>query len=56
MSIGVFFWAVSAILFLLLGFKVIESTDKFDIVMVATGLIPLGLCFSGYVVPVTFRR
>ena len=48
MSIGVFFWAVSAILFLLLGFKVIESTEKFDIVMVAAGLFAIYAVFGGF--------
>lgn len=56
MSIGVFFWAISAALFLLLGFDVVQSTGKVDLVLVAAGLVPLGLMFSGWVVPFTFRR
>lgn len=56
MSVGVFFWAVSAILLLLLGFDIIESSGQIDLVLVALGLIPLGLIFSGWSVPISFVR
>lgn len=56
MSVGVFFWVVSALLFLLLGFDVINSTGKVDLELVAAGLVPLGLIFAGWVVPVNFTK
>ena len=56
MSVGMFFFAISAILLILLGFDVINSTGKVDLTLVALGLIPLGLIFSGWVVPVNFTR
>lgn len=56
MSFGLFCWAVSAILFLLLGFDIINSTGKVDLVLIAAGLVPLGLCLSGWTIPVVIRR
>lgn len=51
MSFGHACWAVSAILFLLLGVDVIQDTGKVHLVLVAAGLVPLGLIFSGWVIP-----
>ncbi len=56
MSVGVFFWVISAIILLGLGFDVINSTGKVDLFVVALGLIPLGLCFSGWTVPINFNK
>lgn len=56
MSFGHICFAISAVLLLLLGFDVINSTGKVDLVMVALGLIPLGLLTSGWVVPLNFNR
>jgi hypothetical protein len=56
MSIGVFFWAASALLLLGLGFDLINSTGKVELELVALGLIPLGLIFSGWIVPINIGR
>lgn len=46
MTFGSICFAISAILLLLLGFDVISSTGKVDLVTVALGLIPLGLLLN----------
>jgi hypothetical protein len=56
MSMGSICFALSAFLFLLLGFDVINSTGKVDLVLVAAGLVPLGLLLSGWVIPINFNR
>ena len=51
MSFGHICFAISAILFILLGFDVINSTGKVDLVLVSAGLVPLGLLLTGYLIP-----
>lgn len=56
MSVGSICFAISAILFLLLGFAVISSTGKVDLVLVAAGLVLLELLLSGFLIPINFTR
>lgn len=56
MTLGHICWAISAVLLLMLGFDVINSTGKVDLVMVALGLIPMGLLLSGWAIPITIHR
>jgi hypothetical protein len=56
MTFGQICWAIAAVLLLLLGFDIINSTGKVDLVLVALGLIPLGLLTNGWAIPINFQR
>lgn len=56
MSLGAICWALSAFIFLLLGFDVISSTEKVHLDLIAFGLVPLGLLLSGFAIPVVMPR
>lgn len=52
MSLGAICWAISAIIFFLLGFDLVQDTGKIHLDLIALGLIPAGLLLSGYAVPI----
>ena len=51
MTLGAICWALSAFIFLSLGFDVINSTGAIDLVLVAAGLVPLGLLLQPFAIP-----
>jgi hypothetical protein len=51
MSWGAICWVISAVIFFALGFDLVNSTGKVDLVLLAAGLVPAGLVLSGYTVP-----
>ncbi len=56
MSWGSICFVVSAVVFLLLGYGVIADTGKVHLILIAAGLVPLGLVLSGIPIPITFTR
>lgn len=55
MSVGILFWILSAVLFFFMAFDVIDN-DIPKWTNIALGLIPTGLIFSGWIVPITFIK
>lgn len=56
MSVGSICFAISAILLILLGFDVINSTGKVDLYLIAVGLIPLGLLLGAFPIATWIKR
>lgn len=54
MSLGAICLVVAAVLFFLLGFNVINSTGKIDLVLIAFGLFVTGVLLRGVVLPIHF--
>ncbi len=56
MTWGMIFLILSAIIFLALGFDIVQDTGKIHLRDVGWGFIPLGILTHGYSIPVNFTR
>lgn len=56
MSLGSICFALSAFLFLLLGLDIISDTGKVHLILIAAGLVPLGLLLAGFSIPMFVRK
>lgn len=56
MSWGSICFAISAFIFILLGIDFIQDTGKVHLILIAAGLVPLGLLLNPFPLPVFVGR